>query len=245
MKRRTFADLESKQVAFYLPKFRKFHDDVRSLGWRDKESQVFRFEALEQLFYHEKRRDFSIHEIGCGLGHFYEYLRQKNYDVDYSGSDIVGELIDRCRKLYPDGSFSQTCIIEDIKKLKRTIGGADYYCLIGVFNPIGNNSKKIWEDFILQSVSNMFLLAKKGIAFNFLTSHSDYYDKDLYYADPGKMLNWCVGNLSRYVSLHHDSAAYDFTVYVYKDAFIESLYPYIVKRKNERRLQQNKGIKQR
>ncbi len=67
-------------------------------------------------------------------------------------------------------------------------------------------------------------MAKKGIAFNFLKSYSDYYDDKLYYADPKRILNRIIRNYSRFVSISQIILLYEFTVLIYKESFIKSIF---------------------
>ena len=62
----------------------------------------------------------------------------------------------------------------------------------------------------------MFELATIGIGFNMMSNHVDYKDKHLYYASPQDILEYCLKNLSRKVSIHHDYDLYEFTTFVYK-----------------------------
>lgn len=220
-----FSDIESSQINFYLKKFSQYQDSYKSLSWNNKKTQDLRFDSLTKLFDLESRDAFfSVHEIGCGLGHFGEYLKIKFPNVSYSGSDIVNQMIEVCKKKFPSQHFVCTSIIDSIKKLKRIIGGYDYYCLSGTFHTKLDNSIEKWEEFVLKSIRNMFDLAKKGIAFNFLTSYSTFYDKSLYYCDPCVIFNWCMKNLSRFIAIRHDIPLYEFTVFVYKESFIKDKY---------------------
>lgn len=226
--------VEQSQIDFYLPKLKVYKNSPKALAWRDEESQNLRFEMLSTLFQYENKQKFSVHEVGCGLAHYNKYLKNHIHSFEYIGSDIIPEMIENCRKNYPDNTFYLASISSNTNKLKQLFKKTDYYCLSGTFNTIQHNTKKRWEDFIFKSISNMFILAEKGIAFNFLSTHSDYYINDLYYADPNKIFNWCIKNTSRFVSILHNSPLYEFTVVIYKESYMNEVYPYILKRKNEK-----------
>jgi hypothetical protein len=61
----------------------------------------------------------------------------------------------------------------------------------------------------------MFELCRKGIAFNIMSTRADFMEEGEYYADPAKMLDFCLG-ISRKAALRHDYMPHDFTVYLYK-----------------------------
>jgi hypothetical protein len=215
----------ASQQEFYLKKFRHYGDSPESLSWNDKKTQYLRFEKISELFRYERSVPFSIHEIGCGLAHFREYLDEYPKPFTYSGSDILAEFIEMDKKKFPGCSFVVENISRDLDLLTPSIKGFDYYCLNGTFHTKEQNSVEDWEVFVCKSMKNMFSMAKKGICVNFLTSYSDYYDSNLYYADPKNILDWCVTNCSRFVSISHDIPLFEFFVFVYKEEFIRQQFP--------------------
>jgi|ADurb_H2B_02_Slu_FD_contig_91_151672_length_1374_multi_2_in_0_out_0_1 hypothetical protein len=218
-------NIESSQRHFYLNKFQKFGDDPKSLSWNDEDSQFLRFMKISELFKYETELPFSVHEVGCGLGHFKDYLDKKKWDIIYSGSDIVLEFIEKNREKYPSCTFSHVSIVDDTVLINNEIKGSDYYCLSGTFHTKEDNPTVQWESFIFKSIKNMFQLAKKGICISFLSSYSDYYDPNLYYGDPKTIFDWSVIHCSRYISINHDIPLYEFFVYIYKEEFIKQIFP--------------------
>ena len=218
-------EIEDSQKKFYLKKFQYYGDSPKSLSWNDKNSQYLRFRKIAELFKYEGSNQFSVHEIGCGLGHFKEFLDECQESISYSGSDIVLEFIEMDKKKFPESLFFVENISNDIELINPSIKGQDYYCLNGTFHTKENNSVKEWESFVFKSTKNMFNMAKKGICINFLTSYSDFYNNNLYYGDPTQIFNWCITNCSRFVSICHDIPLYEFFVYIYKENFIKEKYP--------------------
>jgi hypothetical protein len=58
--------------------------------------------------------------------------------------------------------------------------------------------------------------ARRGFGFNLLSLHSDpeYRRGDLYYSDPGKMLDYCARRHSRHVACLQDYGLYEYTLIV-------------------------------
>lgn len=218
-------NIEDSQKNLYTDKYSMFGDDPKSLSWNDADSQNLRFAKISELFRYESNDKFSVHEIGCGLGHFKQYLNDSGYGCEYSGSDIIEDFINCNINKYPDCHFAVQNISNDLDRIDDKIKGKDYYCLSGTFHTIENNSIEDWETFVFKSIQNMFEMANKGIGFNFLTSHSDFYDDGLYYANPANILDWSIKNLSRFVSISHDMPLYEFTVCAYKEDFIKGKFP--------------------
>lgn len=181
-----------------------------------------RYSKLSGIFKNDK--DFSIHDIGMGLGHYYEYLKKNFLDrkIVYSGSEVVKKFVDFCENKYPANMFYYRDI--SAKKYKEKY---DYLIFAGTFYHPYNNTKAEWEKFMFRIISNAFKMAKKGVAFNCITEFCDYYDHDLYYCNISKLVKFINNNLSRFFTIEHDYALYEFTVFVYNSNFIKNKYPEI------------------
>lgn len=217
--------LEESQRLLYRKKYLQFGDNPRSLSWNDRDSQYLRFSRLAQLFRFERDGRFSVHEVGCGLAHFKDFLNDIGCGCEYSGSDIMPEFIERDLEKHPKCEFYEQNIGDDFESIPSRLKGKDYYCLNGTFYTKENNPVEMWEQFIFNSIRNMFRMAKKGICVNFLTSCSDFYDNRLYYAEPQQVIGFAFDHLSRFVSISHDLPLFEFFIYVYKEDFIRSQYP--------------------
>lgn len=218
--------IQESQKRLYSSKFQQYNEDPRSLSWNDKKSQELRFKKIIHLLkYQNQKENFSLHEIGCGLGHFYEFLKTTNYSVTYSGSDIIPSFLEACQKKYPGIKFYQQDISADYELIPDVIKKCDYYCLSGTFHTKEDNQTSDWEKFVFKGLNNMFRMANKGICVNFLTSYSEFYDERLYYADPKVIFDWCDQNLSRFISIEHDIPLYEFTVCIFKEQFIKEQFP--------------------
>jgi len=221
------SNLIKSQKDFYMAKLQKFGDDPRSLSWNSPLSQALRHKEIGRLFQYEHDKKFSVHEVGCGLAHFNTYLKSQQIDCEYSGSDICLDFLVQSKNKFPDCIFTEQDISRNVHELDHNIKGKDYYVLCGTFNPIGDVDKTTWDEFIFHSIENIFHLAKKGIAFNFLTIYSDENLKlnNLYYSDPKMIYDWCYKNLSRFITLSSNQPFYEFTVLVYKQEYIRELHP--------------------
>lgn len=218
--------LQESQKKFYYNKFLQFHDDPRSLSWNSKLSQELRFTKILDLFkFEDYEKAFTIHEVGCGLGHFLEFLRETPFKYTYSGSDIIPEFIENNIKKYPGSSFYVQDISADYNEISKKIEKCDYFCLSGTFHTKEDNDLTEWESFVFKSIENMVLMSNKGICANFLTSYSDFYDEKLYYADPKRILDWAITNISRFVTITQDIPLYEFTVCIYKEEYMRSRFP--------------------
>lgn len=187
----------------YRDYYKIYGDNVRSLGWKDEESQGLRFRVLSEIANLSGR---SVLDIGCGFGDFYGYLKESLSDFDYRGIDFSEDFINAARKKYPSaefivGNFLDAGFLEEY----------DYVIASGLFNT------KITDNlnFLQSCVEKMYRICRCGVAINMLTDKVDYMKEDLCYYNPGSMLNRCLG-ISRHVALRHDYPLYEFSVYIFK-----------------------------
>lgn len=222
------ADRVESQRAFYESRYEEFGDDPRSLAINSTETQHRRYQTLSKLFQYEPVGDFfTVHEVGCGLGHFAEWLEKCYPAVGFSGSDICPPFVEACKEKFPKASFVVQDVSADLKDMPTEMKMYDYYLENGTFNPMEDTRTAEWEAFIFNALHNMFALCRKGIAVNFLStySHPEMRSPGLYYADPLVMYDWCKRNLSRFVSLLDDDPFYEFTLLVYRKDYIQGLHP--------------------
>lgn len=189
----------------------KYGDSPQGVNWADAESQNLRFQILSEIGDLSEKR---IHDVGCGLGHFVDFLTIKGVKCDYVGSDISDKMIEKARKRLPKVQFHVADILNDVTPDWMP---SDYIFTSGLFYARASNNKRVWQQFVEAMLRKMFTLAREGIAFNMLTSYVDYEEGHLFYLPPGDMLDFCVQNLSRRVVLRHDYRLWEYTVYVYRN----------------------------
>lgn len=196
----------------YQDLFRKHGNKSESVQYSDKESHYKRFEILSQI----DPQLNSVVDVGCGLAHFFDYLKTKGFIGQYLGLDYVNEFIESCKRKYDTGencTFNQFDIIKnDIPK------NFDYVMLSGVFNNKFVNNKEFMEI----SIHKMYEACNKGVAFNAMSTYVDYQDKELYYSNPIEIFDFCKKYISKKVTLRHDylvkenSIPFEYCIYLYK-----------------------------
>jgi len=199
----------SKIEQLYTENIEKFGLDSRSVGWSTPESQQMRFEKLLTVI-DNPQEPFTINELGCGYGELFKYCKDHHYSLtQFNGYDISEKMLEAA-KLYIN---SNDAILYKASSISTY---ADYTITSGIFNVKFDTNSKSWEDFIKQTLANMFEYSNKGIAFNLLTKYVDFEAENLYYADPAFFFDYCKRELSKYVSLLHDYNLYEWTIVVKK-----------------------------
>lgn len=181
------------------------------VGWRNMDRQQERFRQLTSCI--DRRTDFTVLDIGCGYGALFDHIAQGGRNFTYLGTDIAPEMIEEARRQHAGAagcSFSQA---------PPPGASFDYVFASGIFNVIRAPSQAAWETYIFETMRDMFGVARKAMACNFLTVYSDPARKEdsLFYADPSQVLDFCIRDLSRSMSLTHHYGTWDFTVQVFRE----------------------------
>ena len=100
---------EQKQQKIYKTMHKNAKYRYESVGWLSDERQNIRFEKLIDGLELEGKK---ILDVGCGLGAFCGYLRQKGINCDYTGIDIVNSFVKKAAAEYPDATFLHTSILD-------------------------------------------------------------------------------------------------------------------------------------
>lgn len=189
----------------YNERFKKFGYDIRTVGWKDKESQELRFEILTKNI---DLNGKTILDVGCGLGGLVEFLHKKKvFDFHYIGIDIAKDLIDALnKKKYPD-NINFFC--GDIFSLD--LSNIDVSILSGALSYRQPSIKK----YAKKTLFKMYDLSKEVACLNFLSSYVDY-EKDInVHYQPETVFSWAK-EVSKKVRIYHDYPLYEFTVQVLK-----------------------------
>lgn len=168
------------------------------------EGQRMRFDELMRI---ADLSGTTVLDLGCGIADFYPLLSERFPGLIYSGVDIVPEMIEYARQRYPEITFQCRDILEE--PLDETF---DYILISEMFN----NAIPGATDFLKSMVSGAFKNARRGLAFNFISTHVNFVSEDMAYHDPTEILNFCISNVSRRTALFHHYGRCDVSVFVYR-----------------------------
>ncbi len=203
-----------KILDFYTQHVKDFGNSSQGVGWKDDSAQLVRFAQLIKVI--QTNEKFSINDLGCGTGRFYNYLiSEKYFPAAYNGYDILAEMIQMAQdSIQPDPIVSLSRI-----QSASDMNIADYTVASGIFNVKYEAEETEWLSQVLSTLEIMHKKSKLGFAFNLLTKYSDkeFMQAYLYYADPLFLFDYCKKNFSKNVALLHDYFQYDFTIIVRKD----------------------------
>ena len=197
------AEVKEMIVADYRGRFRKYGDSPEASGMSSA-GHRFRFQKLMEIADLRNRR---VLDLGCGIGAFYPYLIERFGELDYTGIDIVPEMIAHAARKYPAARF----LCSDLS-IESPDDPFDYVLISTVFNKkLPNN-----DGFMRELLTLAFKYCKLGLGFNFLSTHVNYSEEEMAYFDPAQVLDFCICNLTRKIVMHHHYERVDVAVFAYR-----------------------------
>lgn len=206
-----YRDVKELNLRFFAGLFEKFEDEHHAVG-QSELSHRKRFEKMLELADFSGR---SVLDVGCGIGGFYGFLRERGIKAEYSGYDINEKMIAFARNRYPE--IRERFAVCDI--MESDPGAAfDYVIAIGPLNLKFAAAMNMASTRLL--LERMFGLARIGMAISMTSRLARKQSRDTYYYPAGRI----VDDLSRYCSnfkLDHTYLPHDFTVFCYKRDLVD------------------------
>lgn len=191
-------------ISFFDRELQMHGDRPEAVRWSPK-GQSIRYECLLDI---ESIEGSKVLDYGCGKGDLYQFLKDRNIPVDYTGFDINENLISLAKKKYPEGKFK----VFDIE-LEELDEEFDYIFLCGVFNL----KLKDLDKTVKNVLKRLFRHCRKALAFNALSNENPKKAVELNYLSMDEMIEFAKKNLSPHVSLARERIPYDFTMFVRRE----------------------------
>lgn len=195
-------------AAWYQERVNQYGLDIRSLGYNQKVSQCKRFEELLKV---GDLKDKRVLDVGCGLGDFLDYLIERNIPVNYTGIDLVPEMIRQCQFRFRD-RIGRDATFEASDTLEYSpTEPFDFVVASGIFGLLSEHGQERIEP----TLERLFSWARSGIAINFLSARSTRKAEGRLYVDPATILK--IGlQITPSVELSHSYLPNDFTLFMYR-----------------------------
>lgn len=188
---------------FYRDRIARYGSDVGAVDWATPASQRLRFEVLAEV---AALDGLAVLDVGCGLGHFADYLAEHAPSARYVGIDLTPEAVAAARRDRPNLELLCGNILDaDLP------GPFDVVVANGIFYLLGSSGSRLMP----QLVSRMYELAGTAVAFTSLSTWAAAEDPLEFHADPIETLASCRALTPR-LTLRHDYHPGDFTVYLYR-----------------------------
>jgi SAM-dependent methyltransferase len=202
-----------RSADYYAEKLKAHGPTHRGVDWNSVDSQSLRFRQLLKVA--EDEPAVAVTDYGCGYGALVDYLTMGDRPYTYIGFDAAPTMVEAARARHagkPAVTFTDS---------RATLTATPFTVASGVFYVKQDAPNEEWWEYVAGVLDDMASLSSKGFAFNLLTLYSDPPKRrpDLFYADPGFVLDFCVRRYSRHVAVLHDYPLYEFTVLVRLDIF--------------------------
>jgi cyclopropane fatty-acyl-phospholipid synthase-like methyltransferase len=190
-------------VEYFEELLAKHGDSPQALDWSFS-GQHERFKVLWEAGVQPQH---SVLDVGCGLGHFADYLTERGHTGQYEGVDASEKLLDAARARRPDRYFSKIGLLW--LNGKQELPAFDFIVSSGMLNvrPCDGHMRTLIE--------RCFAVARVGCAINMLSARAPEQRRDRFYYAPSQVLTDAL-KLTSKVTLRHDYLPNDFTICLYK-----------------------------
>lgn len=169
----------------------------QGLFWDSKESMEKRFHAAVEMYNFKNKK---VLDIGCGLGHFYEFLCDIDQKPDqYYGIDINEKVLEKAREDHPECSFEKRNIL--LSEFDE-----EQFDIAVIFGTVFNNLDRVSNEEYLREFMRKSFSCSDNVLINLL---SDYrqgewdYEEFVYYYSPEKVFGYAQ-EFTRNVVIKHD-----------------------------------------
>ncbi len=204
----------SKALAqHYSEKFSLHGPTSEGVDWGPDQAKAFlRYEKMLNVADSAAGIRPSLLDVGCGYGGLWSYATSKNVDLDYTGIDVAGNMIEWARGNLPAGNFIEGNVLD--YKFDRNF---DYVVCNGILTQKLEAAGLEMDQFANQLIRQMFSLCTSAVAFNVMTTKVNFYSNNLYYRNPAELLSWCLSEITPHLKLDHSYPLYEYTIYLYRN----------------------------
>ncbi|MEM7300511.1 MAG: class I SAM-dependent methyltransferase [Pseudomonadota bacterium] len=192
----------------------------QSAQWADKESHWKRLSVLCEIS--QDLPKSSVLDVGCGVGELLQYLvSEADFKGSYTGLDVSRKAVEAARLRHPDDRFE----CQDISET-HSVGPHDYVVLCGIFNNRMGDEEEA-RAYLRSLLKASVRLARKGVAFNLISTYVDYRDPDLNYFSPEAVLEFVKNEITDRFTLRNDylvregSVPFEISFYLYPPTKLE------------------------
>jgi len=155
-------------------------DNYDILDWASAASQRERFDVLAREI---DLAGKSLLDVGSGLGDLWAYLKDHRLGVDYTGVDILDEMVRVAERMHPDATFIRGDIFGDDAHPLSEKRFDVVFCSGALNLDLGNN-----REFLPIAAARLLDLAREAAVFNLLRVRRGWADQTYAYYDPADVM---------------------------------------------------------
>ena len=206
-------DISHSLRKHYANTFKSFGATSEGVDWgHDSDRLNLRYEKMLALSSDLTKDGVSLLDVGCGFGGLLDYASGRNISLNYTGIDVVDDMIK-----YAEKNTNETArfIIGDILCLADE-EKFDYIVCNGILTQKLDASGSDMDQYANRLIKKMFAMCREGIAFNIMSTKVNFFSNNLYYRNSAELLAWCMSEISPYIKVDHSYPLYEYTVYIYR-----------------------------
>lgn len=197
----------------YAGKFSQHGASSEGVDWGpDETKMLLRYEQMLKVADWRDTSKPSLLDVGCGFGGLNSYAASKNIDLDYTGIDVAGNMIEWATANASSGTFIHGDILDH--QFNRAF---DYVVCNGILTQKLEATGLEMDQFAAKLIRQMFSLCTIGVAFNVMTTKVNYFSNNLYYRNPAELMSWCLSEITPHLKLDHSYPLYEYTLYLYRN----------------------------
>lgn len=184
----------------------------QGVDWGADQINVYsRHEAMLECI-HSSIHKKSLLDVGCGYGALLETINRNRLNIDYTGIDLVEEMIVNAARRMPE----QNWICSDFMEW-RPDRKYDYVVANGILTQKLSASTLAMNKYAQALILKMFEVCRIGISFNLMSTFVNFQKDNLYYRCPAEMLAWCMAEVSPHARLNASYKPwYEYTVTLFR-----------------------------
>jgi SAM-dependent methyltransferase len=200
-------------VDHYESCLRDFRDGPGAVNWKSAEDAATRYDVMLGII-RDRRAASSLLDFGCGLAELKPHMERAGYAaVRYSGLDISPQFAVAARARFPQSEI----LCFDVLDAGQHLPTFDYVIMNGIFtrrHDLGMDD--MWRYFE-RLVHTVFESCRVGLAFNVMSSVVDWQNEALFHPEPGRMIAFLGGSLTRHFVMRNDYGLHETTYYLFRE----------------------------
>ncbi|MFC1747407.1 class I SAM-dependent methyltransferase [Pseudomonadota bacterium] len=189
----------------YQIRLKEYGAGIKALASGTEERRSIRFDVLSGIGIQDGD---SVLDVGCGLADYFIHLKESGVNVQYTGIDIVPDLVSLANNTHPELDVT----VRDLQESPYPEDSFDYVVCSQVFNFNFGGDKNM--SLVRDMLPLMFKAARRGLAVDFITDYVDFKQDHLFYYSPEELFKFSK-QLTRRVTLRHDYPLFEFCLYLY------------------------------
>lgn len=200
-------------VTHYEGCLRDFSEGPRAVDWKSAEDAARRYDVMLGLV-RDRHAPATLLDFGCGLAELKLHMERSGFgEVAYSGLDISPKFVAAARARFPGAEF----LCSDVLEAGEPLPTYDYVIMNGIFTRRHDIDVEGMQRYFERLSGKMFASCRVGLAFNVMSSAVDWQNEALFHPDPGQMISFIAGTLTRHFVVRNDYGLHETTYYLFRD----------------------------